>query len=213
MSERRRAFTLIELLIVVAIVAILAAVAVPNFLEAQIRSKSSAVKNDQRTVSTALEAYYVDHNIYPPTKDENDNVMHMDGMMRMPFVPTGVTTPVAYLMSIPLDSFNPKVMAHAEHAHAHSFIYLSTTNLSEAQLANYAAKVEEIDVAEVTSPPQYVLLSTGPDRKYGAMAMEMMAGPPPQYMLMYPNSTVHYDPSNGTVSKGDIVRFSKGSRG
>ena len=62
---KKRGFTLIELLIVVAIIAILAAIAVPNFLEAQIRSKVSRVKADQRSLATALESYYVDNNLYP----------------------------------------------------------------------------------------------------------------------------------------------------
>ena len=61
----KKGFTLIELLIVVAIIAILAAIAVPNFLEAQVRSKVSRVKNDQRSYATGLEAYFVDNNLYP----------------------------------------------------------------------------------------------------------------------------------------------------
>jgi prepilin-type N-terminal cleavage/methylation domain-containing protein len=65
MMRRLKGFTLIELLIVVAIIAILAAIAVPNFLEAQTRSKVSRVRSDQRTLATALEAYYVDYNLYP----------------------------------------------------------------------------------------------------------------------------------------------------
>ncbi|HBF33444.1 TPA: hypothetical protein DDW35_02650 [Candidatus Sumerlaeota bacterium] len=62
----QKAFTLIELLIVVAIIAILAAIAVPNFMEAQIRSKVSRGKGDMRSLATAMEAYYVDTNSYPP---------------------------------------------------------------------------------------------------------------------------------------------------
>ena len=58
-------FTLIELLIVVLIIAILAAIAVPNFLEFQVRAKVARVKSDMRTLATALEGYYVDNNAYP----------------------------------------------------------------------------------------------------------------------------------------------------
>ncbi len=66
MRFRIRAFTLIELLIVVAIIAILAAIAVPNFLEARVRAQVSRIKADERTYATAIEAYAVDWNQYMP---------------------------------------------------------------------------------------------------------------------------------------------------
>lgn len=54
------AFTLIELLIVVAIIGILAAIAVPNFLNAQVRAKISRVQADQNAYATAFEMYFLD---------------------------------------------------------------------------------------------------------------------------------------------------------
>ena len=73
---RRGAFTLIELLIVVAIIAILALIAVPNFLEAQTRAKVARAKNDLRTIDVALTAYHVDHNTYPPWTERNGDRIH-----------------------------------------------------------------------------------------------------------------------------------------
>ncbi len=70
--RKQGAFTLIELLIVVAIIAILAAIAVPNFLEAQTRAKVSRAKSDMRTLATALESYYVDNNNYVPSSPVSD---------------------------------------------------------------------------------------------------------------------------------------------
>ncbi len=61
-------FTIIELLVVVVIIAILAAIAIPNFLLAQTRAKVSRVKNDLRVLATGLESYATDYNCYPPAK-------------------------------------------------------------------------------------------------------------------------------------------------
>jgi prepilin-type N-terminal cleavage/methylation domain-containing protein len=63
--RRKGAFTLIELLIVIAIIAILALIAVPNFLEAQTRAKVSKAQADMRTLATAFESYFTDYNAYP----------------------------------------------------------------------------------------------------------------------------------------------------
>ncbi|MGA1014570.1 MAG: prepilin-type N-terminal cleavage/methylation domain-containing protein, partial [Limisphaerales bacterium] len=91
MTSRSHAFTLIELLIVVAIIAILAAIAVPNFLEAQTRAKVARVKTDLRTLAFATEAYIVDFNEPPPFS----NAFQKYGSYTQVLYP--LTTPVAYL--------------------------------------------------------------------------------------------------------------------
>ncbi len=125
-ANPRRAFTLIELLIVVAIIAVLAAIAVPNFLEAQTRARVAAVKSDLRTLTTGIEAYRIDHGLYPEgtdnplnypesiaevlgdlapgyysirTRDPNGAVLGTNGFF-------GLTTPIAYIHGpMPLDPF------------------------------------------------------------------------------------------------------------
>ena len=67
MKMNRKGFTLIELLIVVAIIGIIVAIAIPNLLNAIQRAKQRRTMGDMRTIATAVEAYSVDLNRYPPS--------------------------------------------------------------------------------------------------------------------------------------------------
>ena len=59
-----RGFTLIELMIVIAIIGILAAIAIPQFSAYRIRSYNAGANADLRNAATAQEAYYVDASTY-----------------------------------------------------------------------------------------------------------------------------------------------------
>jgi prepilin-type N-terminal cleavage/methylation domain-containing protein len=66
MKRRKKGFTLIELMIVIAIIAILAAVLVPNFMRAREASRLTACKSNLKNISTAAETYSNDYDgLYP----------------------------------------------------------------------------------------------------------------------------------------------------
>jgi prepilin-type N-terminal cleavage/methylation domain-containing protein len=64
MMRKNEGFTLIELMIVIAIIGILAAIAIPQFSAYRTRSYNSAAEADIRNAATAQEAYYVDNQTY-----------------------------------------------------------------------------------------------------------------------------------------------------
>ncbi|MBI1388876.1 MAG: prepilin-type N-terminal cleavage/methylation domain-containing protein [bacterium] len=93
--NRRRAFSLIELLIAAAIIGILTAIAVPNYLQAQMRAKVSQTVESMRLLDQAAAMFRVDNNISPDHCDcETQN--------------NWATTPIAYLSSRPIDPFQRK---------------------------------------------------------------------------------------------------------
>ena len=59
-----RGFTLIELLVVILIIGILAAIAIPSFLNQRGKGYDASAKSNAKTVQTALESYYTDNNTY-----------------------------------------------------------------------------------------------------------------------------------------------------
>ena len=62
LNKKRGGFTLVEIMIVVAIIALLAAIAVPGFLRARKRSQASRVVNDLRLIDSAVDQYAIENN-------------------------------------------------------------------------------------------------------------------------------------------------------
>jgi len=63
LHQRRGGFTLVEIMIVVAIIALLAAIAVPGFLRARKRSQATKVLNELRLIDSALDQYAIEQNL------------------------------------------------------------------------------------------------------------------------------------------------------
>jgi type IV pilus assembly protein PilA len=64
MRAQRRGFTLIELRIVVVIIGILAAIAVPKFTNTKAKAVVTSMRSDLRNLATVQETYWTDNNIY-----------------------------------------------------------------------------------------------------------------------------------------------------
>lgn len=206
-----RAFTLIELLIVVAIIAILAAIAVPNFLEAQTRAKVSRVKNDLRALATAVEAYRTDNSGYPeyavvryPQVDIEDPAVttgqdYFEYLSRRPGLT--VTTPIAYITTIPPDPFasrypepQPVIMDYS-YKNSRQNDRIFTGDRSSEPWLGPGGEVLLRDWGE------WRLNSVGP----------VGANVAPQRRQDDIKFNIIYDPSNGTVSRGAIVRSQRKS--
>ncbi len=184
---KHSAFTLIELLIVVAIIGILAAIAVPNFLNAQIRAKISRVQADQQAYATAMEMYNLDHGNKYPVGGEIWNL----------------TSPVSYIASLNPDPFAPAEPGRFSFVHQFDPFYFITTQ-PNPQPVNWNL------VADFNIWTGY------PNQWTGGSNDETFAGKVRyQIRSIGPNRSnefgMRYDSTNGLVSNGDVNRFGPGN--
>lgn len=177
---KTKSFTLIELLIVVAIIGILAAIAVPNFLNAQVRAKVAHAQADMKALDSALEMYRMDNNHYPYWVQSNGT--SVDPLPRR-FYP--LTTPIAYLSSVPQDPFiyGPPGMRIDESQNAAYTTYDYVESWGTIRFAGVSILPPSRRCAE------WRISSSGPDgtNTYG--------------------NVFSYDSTNGLRSFGDIVRL------
>jgi len=193
-----QSFTLIELLIVVAIIGILAAIAVPNFLNAQLRAKVARVQNDMRSLAMALENYKIDRNAYPVPLHNGlilNTSNHIANVLEL-------TTPVSYISSVNLeDPFIPRrTWNNQQHAIHPTYVYVSYRGDwgKVWGVSAYGVKLGDL-------PNGFGLTSQGPDdQDSGGVHWPLIVKF--RNDLASANSTL-YNPSNGLRSWGDIVRY------
>ncbi|MFH1741966.1 MAG: prepilin-type N-terminal cleavage/methylation domain-containing protein [bacterium] len=186
-QRKRRAFTLIELLIVVAIIGILAAIAVPNFMNARIRSLVARVEGDLSAISTALEMYNLDNGKYPNHMEYGNNTLGKAGMKKL-------STPVSYIaQGVIWDPFGPSTdTAKMGYPPPHSYFYhdrdTCIAERGEAWWDNY----------DPDDKFKWYLSSSGPDH--------LFYHPSPGR-----NWLLSYQPSNGLISYGNMFRYGPGN--
>jgi len=110
-------FTLVEILIVVVILGILAAIVIPQFTEASTEAKLSSLCTDLQTMRSQIELYKVQHNDIPPSFGsfvaQMTTYTDIDGNTAAAKTPTFCYGP--YMQKVPVNQFNNKFDATGIH--------------------------------------------------------------------------------------------------
>ncbi len=183
----QKAFTLIELLIVVAIIGILAAIAVPNFLNAQIRAKISRVQADQNAYSIAFESYFVDNGV---SQIDNDRLYML-------------TTPVSYIADLNPDPFAPAISGRFSYIHYSDPSYVMWSRKPNSD--GYESLVADFNIW-TGYPNQWAGGGNDPWPRGKVVYQIRSIGP-----NKYNEYGMRYDGTNGLNSNGDLNRFGPGN--
>jgi len=197
--ESRDGFTLVELLVVVAIISLLASIGVTNYQAAVIKAKVVATQSNMRVIEEAIIQYRNDFGNYPAFARArpghvNENVI--GGMVRRLSV---LTTPIKYITSIPLDPFPVTKTSDGS-----SLSFFDTYDYADSDSMLVFPQTREV-IGGNTSGSKWRLASPGPDciQAFGGIVatggMKSVSNP----------LGVDYDPTNGIISFGDIVRVSQ----
>lgn len=232
------AFTLIELIVVVSIILILAAIGVVNMGRAQIKAKVSRSSADMRSMAVALESYFVDYQRYTRDSDSSFDTIDVGEEQAenavdpynsiYHFLANGalqLTTPIAYISSLPKDPFAGPILLDGKGAETYrigsgSWSYPCLPYMPWCTPANLSTDHQWSHGVDLCIRPfrshSYILIGIGPDRarsrnnyKNFPFTGRQESESPSMGLGKFgqPLSYVTYDPTNGSLSKGDVHRF------
>lgn len=207
----KKGFTLVELLIVIALIIIITAIAVPNLISANIKAKVKGIKSEMGSIAIALEDYRVDEGNYPiepdPSKYDPDEIAkpkkalsskNTIGLGKLVFPTKGASDPV-YLYRIPGDPFNDggeEEWDGKKGAHNNHYCYFTGEWDADSK-----TRIDSSTKAEY-----WALVSYGPDKDQNIDSYTKA------WNAADPNAPNHdtyknlvYNPDNGITSSGDIV--------
>jgi len=207
-----KGYVLMEVLIVVAIIGIIAGIAVPNIMSANIKSKVKGIKTDMGGIAIALENYKADYGTYPiqpesdgydPDEIGKENEIFGDsevvglGKLIFPFDGSEPT----YLNRLSGDVFNHDgieewATLEGEGKHNHHYCYFTGKPDGSGGRVN----TESTD----TKADYWALVSWGPDKDSDITSYTQAWKAVDINAPGYPNGKA-YDSDNGIISDGDIV--------
>jgi len=178
-STRPPGFTLIELLIVISVILILIALALPNFLASRTRAKIARVESELRSISQSLDRYLLDFGFFPLRTSFAGGVF--------PSGLNNLTTPIEYMKPARLrDPFTD-----GEFFTHYRYWPIRPSGFVQANAP----------VAENKDSNWYLISSNGPDTRFDAFAQAMRG----EAGLQFRDSV--YSPTNGVYSGGNIWRL------
>lgn len=87
--KNKKGFTLVELVVVIAILGILAGIAIPRFMDATASARGAKIIADMRTIESAATMYYSKEGVYPTVSADSDTALVSSYLASWPVPPSG----------------------------------------------------------------------------------------------------------------------------